>query len=87
MSAFGTRPAVLVVEDEPKLAAAIREGLETQGYQVAVAHTGEEGFYSAEVDTFDVLIFDVMLPNRDGLEIVTALRVRANRSAPPGTLR
>lgn len=67
---------ILLVEDERKLAAAIREGLETQGYQVTLAHTGEEGFYAAEVEPFDLLIFDVMLPNRDGVEIVTSLRRR-----------
>ena len=67
---------ILVVEDELKLAAAIREGLETQSYEVVTAHSGEEGFYAAEVEPFDVLIFDVMLPNRDGIEILTALRRR-----------
>jgi two-component system copper resistance phosphate regulon response regulator CusR len=72
---------ILLVEDEPKLAAAIREGLETQGYQVTLAQTGEEGFYAAEVEAFDLLIFDVMLPNRDGIEIVTSLR-RRNVATP-----
>jgi DNA-binding response OmpR family regulator len=67
---------ILLVEDEQKLAAAIREGLETQGYQVTLAQTGEEGFYAAEVEPFDLLIFDVMLPKRDGIEIVTSLRRR-----------
>ena len=71
---------ILVVEDEPKLAAAIREGLETQQYEVTLAHTGEEGFYAAEMNPFDLLIFDVMLPNRDGIEIVTSLRRRAVRT-------
>jgi DNA-binding response OmpR family regulator len=71
---------ILVVEDEPKLAAAIREGLETQQYEVVVARTGEEGFYAAEVEPFDLLIFDVMLPNRDGIEILTSLRRRGIRT-------
>lgn len=77
-AASGYTPLVriLLVEDEQKLAAAIRQGLETQGYQVTLAQTGEEGFYAAEVEPFDLLIFDVMLPNRDGIEIVTSLRRR-----------
>jgi DNA-binding response OmpR family regulator len=75
-SGYTPRVRILLVEDEQKLAAAIREGLETQGYQVTVAQTGEEGFYAAEVEPFDLLIFDVMLPKRDGIEIVTALRRR-----------
>ena len=67
---------ILVVEDEPKLAAAIRDGLETQRYEVVLAHSGEEGFYAATVEQFELLIFDVMLPNRDGVEIVSSLRRR-----------
>lgn len=74
------RVRILVVEDERKLAGAIRDGLEAQQFDVRVAHTGEEGFYLAEVEPFDVLLFDVMLPNRNGLEIVTSLRQRGLRT-------
>jgi two-component system copper resistance phosphate regulon response regulator CusR len=66
----------LVIEDEPKLAEALREGLEGEGYQVAVATTGEEGFFLVETQRFDLLILDVMLPGRSGLEILAALRGR-----------
>jgi two-component system, OmpR family, copper resistance phosphate regulon response regulator CusR len=65
---------ILVVEDEPKLAAAIQQGLEGNQYAVQVAHTGEDGFYLAQTQGFDLILLDVMLPGRDGIEILSALR-------------
>ena len=65
---------VLVVEDEPKVARAIRKGLESEHYEVTVAMTGEEGYFLATNQTFDIVLLDIMLPGRDGLEILTALR-------------
>ena len=65
---------LLVVEDEPKVARALREGLEAEGYHVTVAHTGEEGFFQASTKPFDLMILDRMLPGRDGLDILSALR-------------
>ncbi len=65
---------ILVVEDEPKLANALRQGLEDEGYQVSVAKSGEEGFYLLYTDRFDLLMLDVMLPGRSGLEILGRLR-------------
>src|SRR5258708_6455789 len=67
---------ILVVEDEPKVARALRQGLEAQQYQVTVAKTGEEGFYLANAETFDLVVLDLMLPGRDGLEILGTLRKR-----------
>ncbi len=66
----------LVIEDEPKLAGALRDGLEREGYQVTIAATGEEGFFLVETERFELLILDVMLPGRGGLEILAALRRR-----------
>lgn len=66
----------LVIEDEPKLAEALRDGLEREGYQVTIAATGEEGFFLVETEQFELLILDVMLPGRGGLEILAALRRR-----------
>ena len=43
---------ILVVEDEPKVAGALKEGLETEGYEVVLAHTGEEGFFHANSNEF-----------------------------------
>lgn len=65
---------ILVVEDERKLASALKEGLEADEYAVSVAQTGEEGFYLLCKQTFDLAILDVMLPGRDGFEILSTLR-------------
>ena len=67
---------ILVVEDEQKMAKALREGLEADGYSVRVAHTGEEGFYLINAQAFDLAILDVMLPGHDGFEILSTLRRR-----------
>ncbi|HET6145738.1 MAG TPA: response regulator transcription factor [Candidatus Acidoferrales bacterium] len=67
---------ILIVEDEAKLLAALRKGLESEGYSVSVASTGEEGFFLIFNQSFDLLLLDVMLPGRDGVEILTALRKR-----------
>ncbi len=67
---------ILVVEDETKVAQALKEGLETEHYQVVVANTGEEGFFYANAETFDLIVLDLMLPGRDGIEVLTRLRKR-----------
>ncbi|MGA2183376.1 MAG: response regulator transcription factor [Bryobacteraceae bacterium] len=65
---------ILVVEDEVKMAEALREGLEAERYSVTVARTGEEGFYLVSTQTYDLMVLDWMLPVRDGIEILTRLR-------------
>jgi two-component system copper resistance phosphate regulon response regulator CusR len=70
------RPPVLVVEDEPRVAGALRQGLEAEGYEVTTALTGEDGFFLASTRPFELVILDRMLPGRDGLEILSALRQR-----------
>lgn len=65
---------ILVVEDEKKVAKALKEGLEAEQYQVTVAHTGEDGFYLLNSQTFDLVLLDLMLPGRDGFEILKTLR-------------
>jgi DNA-binding response OmpR family regulator len=67
---------VLVVEDEKKVAKALREGLEAEHYEVRVASSGEDGFFLVNRETFDCVVLDLMLPHRDGLEILTTLRRR-----------
>jgi len=67
---------VLIVEDEDKMAEALRHGLEADHYSVSVAHTGEEGFYLVSTETFDLVILDWLLPGRDGIEVLTQLRQR-----------
>src|SRR5260370_15194501 len=67
---------VLIVEDERKVAKALREGLEAEHYDVHVAGTGEEGFFLVNHESFDLVVLDLMLPRRDGLEVLTTLRKR-----------
>jgi len=70
------RLRILVIEDEAKVAKAVADGLAAQGYQVRVAGTGEEGFFLVSNESFDLVLLDLMLPRRDGLEILAALRKR-----------
>src|SRR5258708_19215524 len=67
---------ILVVEDEAKVARALREGLEREKYQVVVAPTGEEGFFLVNAEEFDLVLLDLMLPGRDGLQVLSTLRKR-----------
>jgi len=57
-----SKPEILVVEDEKKVAKALEEGLEAEHYEVAVAHTGEDGFYLISTQAFDLVLLDLMLP-------------------------
>jgi two-component system copper resistance phosphate regulon response regulator CusR len=71
---------VLVVEDEQKVVRALRDGLEGEHYQVEVATTGEDGFFRAVSQSFDVIILDLMLPGRSGLEILKTFRRQGHRT-------
>ena len=65
---------ILLVEDEVKVARFIRQGLEAEGYQVDVAGDGEVGQEKAMRDHFDLLILDVLLPKKNGFDILSAVR-------------
>jgi two-component system, OmpR family, copper resistance phosphate regulon response regulator CusR len=65
---------ILVVEDEPKLGRAVEEGLKAAQHQLTLVQTGEEGFYLVQTESFDLVILDVMLPGRNGLEILQTMR-------------
>src|SRR5262247_191985 len=65
---------ILVVEDEQKVANALREGLEGERYDVAVERTGEDAFFRMTTEAFDLILLDLGLPGRDGLQILTTLR-------------
>jgi DNA-binding response OmpR family regulator len=67
---------ILIIEDEPKVANALRAGLEAEHYEVTVATTGEEGFFLANQAAFDLLLLDLMLPRRDGIDVLATLRKR-----------
>ena len=70
---------VLVVEDELKIAEALRDGLEAEQYAVSLERSGEGAFYRASTETFDVMVMDLGLPGRDGLEVISALRQNSLR--------
>jgi DNA-binding response OmpR family regulator len=65
---------MLVVEDEQKVANALREGLEGEKYEVVVERTGEDAFFRMTTEAFDLILLDLGLPGRDGLQILTTLR-------------
>jgi DNA-binding response OmpR family regulator len=67
---------ILVVEDEQKVANALREGLEEEHFEVIVAPTGEDAFFRVNTEKFDLIVLDLMLPGRDGLQILTTIRKR-----------
>ena len=65
---------ILVVEDEQKVANALREGLEGERYDVVVERTGEDAFFRLTTEAFDLILLDLGLPGRDGLQILSTLR-------------
>jgi len=67
---------ILVIEDNPDMASAIRQGLKENGYSVDVAHKGFEGEELAASEPYDLVVLDVMLPDRDGVELCRNLRRR-----------
>ena len=69
---------LLVVDDDLKLCRLVRGYLEPLGYQVAVAHDGEEGLSLALAGGFDAVLLDVMMPKMDGLQVLRALREKSN---------
>jgi DNA-binding response OmpR family regulator len=71
---------ILIIEDERKVANALREGLEAERYEVAIATTGEEGFFLASQGSFDLLLLDLMLPRRDGIDVLATLRKCGNQT-------
>jgi DNA-binding response OmpR family regulator len=72
---------ILIVEDERRMAEAVRRGLSDEGHAVSVVHTGTEGHALARDGAFDAIVLDVMLPGMDGLTV--ARRLRADRCRTP----
>ena len=72
---------VLVVEDQPKIAAALEKALSQAGAEIVVAADGESGLQLALGEAFDAIVLDIMLPRRDGLEVLRELRA-AHRTTP-----
>ena len=71
---------MLVVEDDQRLAAVLRQGLKEQGYGVDLATDATQGFDMAMASEYDAMLLDVMLPGRSGLDVLRDLRARGSRS-------
>ena len=67
---------ILVVDDDRRLCTIIKRGLLEEAYAVDLAYDGEEGEYLAEVNPYDLIILDIMLPNKDGIEVCQELRAK-----------
>ncbi len=67
---------ILIIEDNPKIAASMKKGLEQHGFSVDICHTGFEGEELAGSGSYDVILLDLMLPDRDGIEVCRNLRRR-----------
>jgi two-component system, OmpR family, response regulator len=65
---------VLIVEDEVALAEGLRDGLNAEGYEVTLAHDGDTGFTFGSDPSFDAIVLDIMLPNRNGYKVCRDLR-------------
>ena len=65
---------ILLVEDEPRLAAFIKRGLSEEGHLVDVAPDGVTGLSLAHVGTYDVIVLDVLLPGKNGFQVTAELR-------------
>jgi two-component system copper resistance phosphate regulon response regulator CusR len=72
---------LLIIEDERKVLRSLERGLQSEGYEIATAATGEQGYERALTQSFDCLVLDLMLPGRDGLEVLADLR-RAGKKTP-----
>lgn len=71
---------ILVVDDEHRIARAIKQGLEQEGYAVDIEYDGEAGYLTARADEYDVIILDVMMPGLNGFEVVKKLRAEGNHT-------
>ena len=71
---------ILIVEDEPKAAAYLQKGFSEHGFVADIAKDGDDGLYLAQTSLYDLLILDIMLPERDGWSVLTALRGMKNQA-------
>jgi len=72
--ADGTMMRVLVIEDDPKVAGAVKAGLQGEGYEAVVSATGEDGYFRATTEPYDAILLDLGLPGRGGLEVLAGIR-------------
>ena len=72
---------ILVIEDEKKVASFIKKGLEEEHYAVDTAYDGETGLYMADINEYDLIVLDLMIPKIDGLEVLQ--KIRSNKNNVP----
>ena len=65
---------ILIIEDEERMAQILKRGLEEEGYAIDVTSTGEEGEFLVQSIPYDLIILDVILPGKDGIEVCRSLR-------------
>jgi DNA-binding response OmpR family regulator len=70
---------LLLVEDDPGVLRFVLKGLREQAYAVDTATTGDDALYQAEINTYDLIILDVMIPGRDGFAVCKQIRKTGNR--------
>ncbi len=76
-------PTVLVVEDDPVILRLLEVNFELEGFEVLLAHDGEEGIEMARTHKPDLIISDIMMPRTSGLELVTVLKADTATQAIP----
>ena len=72
---------ILLVEDDPNLGQILKEYLDIKGFETRLCRDGEEGFLAFEKNTFDLCIFDIMLPKKDGFSLAREIKV-ADKTTP-----
>jgi two-component system, OmpR family, response regulator len=78
LEAWGRTMKLLLVEDDEKIAATVKRGLEAEGFSVELASDGNEGLWRATEGTYDLLVLDIMLPGRNGYRLCADLRAADN---------
>lgn len=71
---------ILIIEDDPKIINFLKKGLVEECYIVDSSTNGDEGLYLASVNEYDLILLDVMLPIKDGIEVCKALRASKNQT-------
>ena len=69
-----SKPTILIIEDDRKLSAALVSGIESAGYEVSTASSAEEGFFLVHSVRPQLLLLDLTLPHRNGLDILRQIR-------------
>jgi two-component system copper resistance phosphate regulon response regulator CusR len=77
--AYDAGMRLLLVEDDARIARFVAKGLREQGYAVDVAANGDDALYQAEINTYDVVVLDVMIPGRDGFAVCRELRTAGQK--------